>query len=34
MPVRWGVPTAVAVVFMSIAFLGGGLGRMLQSLFG
>ncbi len=34
MPVRWGVPTAVVVVFMSIAFLVWGLGRMLQSLFG
>ena len=33
MPVRWGVPTAVVVVIMSIAFLVWGLGRMLQSLF-
>ena len=33
MPVKWTVSVFVTIVFLSIAFVVWGLGRMLQSLF-
>jgi hypothetical protein len=32
-PVRWTVSAFVTVVFLSVAFMVWGLGRLLQSLF-